>query len=135
LGRGGKIRSVALTGGAADADMSADDLFTLLWEGLADILGTAAAAALVRRAARTAVVRCPELVELDVVREDLAYVFTVPAGWHEPGEPVPAGLAELWRELRALLIELTGLVVLRHLARLPGLGSRGLQILPDGESP
>jgi hypothetical protein len=130
-------RSVPLTGdnGATDDDLAAAVLFALLWEGLADVLGTAATAALVRRAARGAMLRYPELVALVVVRENLEYRYTVPSAWNQPSSSAPAALRELASELRPLLIELTGSVVVRHLARIPELRARGILFLTQEEQP
>jgi hypothetical protein len=63
--------------------LSAAALFTLLWEELADVLGTAATAVLVRRAARRAAHRRPELAELAISRENLEYRFILPRAWTE----------------------------------------------------
>src|ERR1043165_4027597 len=63
---------------------SSSDLFGLLWAALADVLGTAAAAVLLRRAGQRAVLRAPELVELSVTREAFEYRYTLPAAWSHP---------------------------------------------------
>ena len=121
-------------GDAAGADLSAAALFALLWEGLADVLGTAATAALVRRATRTAMGRCPELAALVIAREKLEYRYTVPSAWNDGCGPPPAALRELAHELRPLLIELTGSVVVRHLARIPQLRAHGILFLKEEPS-
>ena len=113
-------------GDAAVTELSAAALFALLWDALADVLGTAATATLVRRAARGAAARCPELGALVIARHELDYVYTVPSAWNEPRGSLPAGLRELADELRPLLGELTGSVVVRHLARIPELRPLGL---------
>ena len=120
------------------AGLSAAALFTLLWEGLADVLGTAATAVLVRRAARRAAPRNPELAELAISRENLEYRFTLPRAWTERADAANAAAAadahalrELVGELRPLLVELTGPVVVRRLAQIPALRERG--IVPSGE--
>jgi hypothetical protein len=122
-------------GDAACADLSGANLFALLWDGLADVLGTAATAALTRRAASVAASRCPELAAFVVVRETLDYSYTRPAAWNEPGGSTPVALRELARELRTLLIEMTGTVVVRHLARIPELRQRGVVFLAEEEDP
>jgi hypothetical protein len=118
---------------AAGAGLSAAALFALLWEGLADVLGTAATAVLVRRAARRAAARNPELAELAISREKLDYRFTLPRAWTERAEAAAvaaaadeAALRELVGELRPLLVELTGPVVVRRLAQIPALRERGI---------
>jgi hypothetical protein len=101
-------------------------LFTLLWEALVDLLGSAATAALLRRAARRAMARAPELGELVIVREDLDYRYTLPHAWGDAatGE-TQHGLRHLMAELVPLLVELTGHVVLGHLAQIPELRECG----------
>jgi hypothetical protein len=91
------------------------DLFTILWDALADLLGTATTAVLLKRAARRAVARSPELAELIILRQGLVYTYTCPTGWS--GRPVgtPPALRELIGELRPLLIEMTGQLVIEHL--------------------
>jgi hypothetical protein len=118
--------------GGAGASLSAGDLFTVLWEALADILGTAAAATLLRRAAKRAVSRWPELAALSITRESLEYRYDVPSGWKVPAMDPPQALCELARELWALLVDLTGSVVVNRLAQIPELRDRG--IVPQREA-
>lgn len=118
-------------GGGAGTDLSASDLFTILWEALADILGTAAAATLLRRAAQRAVPRWPELAALSITRERLEYRYKVPSAWKDPALDPPQALCELARELWTLLVDLTGSVVVNRLAQIPQLRDRG--IVPQRE--
>jgi hypothetical protein len=100
----------AAPGSREDAELTTAQLFALLWSALADTLGTAATAVLVRRSARGAA-----LEQVAVRQEQLEYTYTLPPSW---SDPAPAGLEdlrELCRGLRPLLVELTGTVVLRHL--------------------
>ena len=91
------------------------DLFAILWDALADLLGTAATATLLKRAARRAVARSPELAELIIQRQGGVYTYACPTGWG--GRPVgpPPALRDLIGELRSLLIEMTGPLVIKHL--------------------
>jgi hypothetical protein len=118
--------------GAACAELSSSGLFTLLWESLADVLGTAATATLLRRAARRAAPRSPELTELAIVRDNLEYTYTLPSAWKEREEGTLLALRELVGELRPLLVEMTGQVVVRHLEKIPELRERGI-LSPQGE--
>jgi hypothetical protein len=123
----GTIR--ALGGGLhvpASAAPSSADLFALLWEGLADLLGTAAAATLLRRAAGRAVKTHPELAEMSVVRANLEYRYTLPAAWSDPGADTPPALRKLIGELLPLLAELTGPIAWSRLAQISELQRRGL---------
>jgi hypothetical protein len=126
--------SVPLSSAAAGAELSIAALFTLLWDALADVLGTAATATLLRRAARRAAPRCPELGELTIAREKLEYRYTLPSAWAAGAEGTPLALRELVAELRPLLVELTGPVVVRRLERIPELRKRGI-ISPQEEEP
>jgi hypothetical protein len=107
--------------GVAAATCSAAVLFSALWEALADVLGTAAAATLLKRAARRAGIRSPELAELVFQREELRYGYSLPPAWKQETEETPSALRELVAELRPILVELTGNVVLRHLEQFPQL--------------
>jgi len=91
-------------------------LFTMLWDALADLLATAATAALLKRAARRAAARSPELLELAIQRQGLDYGCTCPSGWSDrSGGGTPLALRGLIGELRPLLIEMTGQLVIQHL--------------------
>jgi hypothetical protein len=106
--------------------LSAAALFTIVWDALAEVLGTAAVAAIVRRAAGRAAADSPELVDLVVLREKLDYRFTLPPGWSENTECLPPALTALFAELARLLVELTGTIVIRRLEQIPQLRAHGL---------
>jgi len=95
-------------------------VFRQLWDGLSDVLGTAAAATVVGRAARRAAPRSPELGELAISRVDREYRYVVPRSF-ERAEGPSSALRELLQELRPLLVELTGRVALRRFERVPEL--------------
>ncbi len=76
---GGRDDSSEPGGDAARAELSGAGLFKDLWESLADVLGTAATATLLRRAARRAVPRSPELAELAIAKANLEYRYTLPS--------------------------------------------------------
>lgn len=106
--------------GSDSTPESAAVVFAVLWSELADVLGTAATATLLRRALKRAAVSAPELAGLEIVRERFEYRYTVPAGWKD--EPIPsAPLRTLVAELRPLLAELTGAVMVRRLDTHPSL--------------
>jgi hypothetical protein len=112
-------------------DVSAGDLFTILWEALADVLGTAAAATLLHRAAKRALPRWPELKDLAFTRDSLEHRYTVPLAWKEPTSGPPKALCALVQELWVLLVDLTGLVVVDRLAQIPELRERN--VVPPSE--
>jgi hypothetical protein len=85
---------------------------------MADILGTGATATLLRRAIRKAAKRRPNLKGLTIRKEALKYAFTVPDSWNEPQTTAMDALRDVTRELRPMLAELTGRVVLRRLEKL-----------------
>jgi hypothetical protein len=105
---------------AADplAALTAAGLFALLWDSMADLLGTAATAALLRRALRRAAAQQPVLSTVATKPEGLTYRYTVPPTWQQAlDQEALAALRELTRELYPLLVEMTGSVVVRRLAR------------------
>jgi hypothetical protein len=117
----------------AGAALSAADLVTRLWQALADVLGTAATAILLRRAARGAALGWPELAELSITRENLEYRYSVPAAWKAELGDSPAALSALAGELCKLLVDLTGSVVVNRLKQIPELTERG--VLPARGEP
>ena len=112
--------------GATRAEPSGAELFALLWQALADMLGTAAAATLLRRAAQRAATTFPELAALNIARLTLEYQYKVPAGWNQSAAEPPEALFLLISELWTLLTELTGTVVVHRLEQIPELRERGL---------
>jgi hypothetical protein len=106
--------------GVAGAKLSGSALFRKLWEALVDLLGCAATATILGRAARRALIRSPELGELSIARVDRAYGYVVPRSF-DRGEGPPASWRDLLDELRPLLVELTGQVALIRLERVPEL--------------
>ena len=106
---------------------SAAELFDLLWESLADVLGTAATATLLRRAIKRSVSRISRSEPVIVVRNGPDYEYRLPETWRQPGnEEALSALRVLVAELRTLLIELTGPVVVRRLARLASFRKLGI---------
>ena len=122
------------SGPTSAAQLSGSDLFALLWHALADMLGTAAAATLLRRAAQRATLAFPELSGLDITRAPLEYHYKVPDPWQQASQGPPRALFELVRELWPLLVELTGSVVVSRLLRMPELSEPGL-VPPRKERP
>jgi len=104
----------------ASAGLSGTVLFRALWNGLAELLGTAATAALVGRAARRALPRSQELRDLAIERVDGEFQYVVPRSFDREEGP-PAALRELAGELQPLLEEMTGGIAVRHLQRVPEL--------------
>jgi hypothetical protein len=115
----------------ADANIAAGPLFTIVWRALADVLGTAAAATLLRRAAQRALPRWPELAGLVITRESLEYRYSLPAAWWKPSAVPSPALCDLVREVCALLVDLTGSVIVARLALIPELSKSGL--IPEAE--
>ena len=114
---------------AAGTPANAAELFDVLWHAVADMLGTAATAALFRRAAQSASSGGEAGLEgLLIRRQDLAYTYQVPASWRNGGDPDgQRALRALSRELQPLLLELTGAVVLRRLDRLEAFRRFGIR--------
>ena len=86
----------------------AAELFELLWESLADVLGTAAAATLLRRAIKRATSHISSAELVIVVRNAPDYEYRLPETWRQPGnEEALSALRAVVAELRLLLIELS----------------------------
>ncbi|MEX2552629.1 MAG: hypothetical protein WD627_06475, partial [Actinomycetota bacterium] len=99
----------------------------LLWANLCDILGTAATATLVRRAIRRAASNGAELDGVNIDRAAFDYHYSHPDSWHERGnEQASRGLRLLVQELRSLLVDMTGPVVVRRLDRIAPLRRLGM---------
>jgi hypothetical protein len=113
-------------------DLNAAALFAIVWEALADVLGTAATAAIVRRAAGRAATDSPELIDVVIRRERLEYRYTLPHGWSHTASPAtqeertPIAFRALVSEIGRLLVELTGTVFIGRLEQIPELCARGL---------
>lgn len=108
-------------------------LFDLVWVELVRVLGTPAVAVLVRRAAKRAVQRRPDLdfAGLDVQHASLEYRYVLPPSWQDDAPQSREALRYLVRhELCPLLAALTGPVVVGLLARIPEL--RRADIVPEG---
>jgi hypothetical protein len=117
--------------GPSSVDVASDEmrgaaLFKLIWDSVAEVLGTTATATLLRRAAQRAMARSPELGEFAVVRTDAGYTYTLPRALVGKLEHTPVALRELVGELRPLLAELTGQIVVRRIEQIPGLQERGI---------
>lgn len=103
------------------------ELFDLLWESLADVLGTAAAATLLRRAVKRAASHASWSEAVVVAKNGLDYEYRLPDAWKQPGnDEAVAALRVVAAELRVLLVELTGPVVVRRLGRLAPFRERGI---------
>jgi hypothetical protein len=111
---------------------SAAQLFELLWESLADVLGTAATAALLRRAIKRAAAHTSWSEPVVVARKGLDYEYRLPETWQQPdNEEALRALRILTAELRVLLVELTGPVVVRRLGRLAAFRKRGINFTDE----
>jgi hypothetical protein len=114
-------------GGNGRTGASAAELFDLLWETLADVLGTAATATLVRRSIKQAAGRTVGCEPLTVMRNGPEYTYRLPESWKKTGndEAVDA-LRIVAAELRVLLVALTGPVVVARLAQVAALRKWGI---------
>ena len=109
-----------------EAECGAGALFATIWEAMADVLGTAATAALLRRSIKRSKAQAPELDGVVIRREGFEYSFELPEYWTGGTEEQLLALRSLARELSPLLIELTGPVVVRRLNALSQLQRCGI---------
>jgi len=107
------------------AELRGAALFKLIWDTVAEVLGTTATATLLRRAAQRAAPRSPELGELTMLRTEAGYTYSLPRGLVGKLEHTDP-LRELVSELRPLLVELTGQLIVRRIEQIPGLQERGI---------
>ena len=106
---------------------SAAELFDLLWESLADVLGTAATATLVRRALKQVASQTSWSEPVIVTRNGLEYEYRLPETWKQrDNEEAVGALRVVAAELRVLLVELTGAVVVARLGRLAAFRKSGI---------
>jgi nucleotide-binding universal stress UspA family protein len=106
-----------------------------LWENLADLLGTAATATLLRRAIRRASADHAELPSV-IVNSAIAYTYELPDTWREANRPEPLNaLRALARELGPLLVQLTGPVVVGRRQRHRQFEKHGICFFEESRCP
>lgn len=99
---------------------SALHLFEKLRDALTHVLGSAATAALIRRAAKRAMENAPDptaLEGLEVILEGFDYRYELPPAWHQEGSEAAlrAFRYVVEEHLRPIVLDLTGLVGARLL--------------------
>lgn len=114
------------------SECTAAGLFQLLWENLADVLGAAATAALVRRSAKRVANRLPGRESVTIAREGFTYRYTLPARWNQHDREPLMALRDLVQELLPILAELTGPVVVRRIEAFAEFRRCGL-LAPEAE--
>jgi hypothetical protein len=113
---------------------SAAELFDLLWDTLADVLGTAATATLVRRSLDRAASRIAAHEPIVVVRAGADYTYRLPEAWRQAGnDEAVDGLRILAAELRILLVELTGPVVVTRLGQVAAFRKWGINFTDEAQ--
>jgi hypothetical protein len=119
----------------SDQDVaSAAEVFDVLWESLADVLGTAATATLLRRAIKRAASQTSWSEPVTVARNGLDYEYRLPETWKQSGNGEAIGARRaVAAELRVLLVELTGPVVVRRLSRLAPLLKLGIDFSEESK--
>jgi len=119
----------------SDQDVaSAAEVFDVLWESLADVLGTAATATLLRRAIKRAASHTSSFQPVIVAKNGLDYEYRLPETWKQSGNGEAIGaLRAVAAELRVLLVELTGPVVVRRLSRLAPLLKLGIDFSEESK--
>jgi hypothetical protein len=114
---------------------SAAELFDLLWGTLADVLGTAATATLLRRAIKQAAARIAWSEPVVVARNGLDYTYRLPEAWKQPGNDEVVDVFRIVAaQLKLLLIELTGPVVVARLGHLAPLRKWGIDFSDEARN-
>src|SRR4030095_668190 len=94
---------------------------------LADVLGTAATATLLRRAIKQAAGRTAWSEPVVGARHGLDYTYRLPPAWWQPGNDEAVDVFRIVAaQLKLLLIELTGPVVVARLGHLAPLRKWGV---------
>ena len=109
---------------------TAAELFDLLWENLAELLGTAATATLVRRATKRLAAEAPAPPMVSVTRNTVTYQYEVPESWRRAADPDALRVLRAFaKELGVLLTRLTGSVVVERLEREPRFRESGVSFV------
>lgn len=109
-----------------ETPITAADLFGLLWRSLSDLLGSATTATLLRRSRNAVAGRAPDLADLQIDREGLEYRYRLPPSWSAPDDRAVSTVRDIVGELRPLLMELTGEVILSQLDANPAFARSGI---------
>jgi hypothetical protein len=111
-------------------------LFDSLWETLADLLGTAATATLLRRAIKRASVDHAKLPKVIANSSTITYEYELPDTWRHTNRPETLkALQALTKELGPLLVQLTGSVVVRRLQRQQEFEKHGIRFIEESRRP
>ena len=108
-------------------DPTTASLFGAVWDALTDLMGSSATATLIRRAAKHAASKRPELGVLTIHRPVFEYEYILPERWKDDGHG-RAELDELMRNLVPLLTELTGSIAVQRLQSISALTRAGVPL-------
>ncbi len=112
-----------------DAGCPPSEIFIAVWTALTDMLGSSATAALVQRGVTRAAGTHPAAAHIVITRAEFEYTYEIPAAWARPTADTAAAVRAVVRELCALLVPLTGTVVVARLRAVPLLAR--CQVIPD----
>lgn len=105
---------------------TAEQLFECVWNGMSDVLGTAATATLMRRSVKRAAVGGRPAGDVHIERQGFEYSYDLPDTWAQDNPEYVEAVREILHELAPLLRELTGAIMIRHLNSLPCLQGSGI---------
>ena len=118
-----------LVGNLGSTQPTAAELFALLWESLAELLGTATAT-LVRRATKRLAAEAPAPPMVSVTRNTVTYQYEVPESWRRAADPDALRVLRAFaKQLGVLLTRLTGSVVVERLEREPRFRESGVSFV------
>jgi len=101
-------------------------LFGILWGMIAEVIGSAATATVLRRSARRAAAAGANVEGLAFERTSFEYSYVLPDDWRTSSPEAMNALRAVARELLVILRELTGAVLVRRLYANPDLKSAEL---------
>jgi hypothetical protein len=99
----------------------ASELFAVVWDTLSDILGTPMTATLLRRSVKHAGSKGGDLRGVLITREGFEYRYSLPDSWREESAPGLDALRAVLDELRPLLTDIAGPLLVDRLGAVPAL--------------
>ena len=121
-----------MTSPAERGEATASTLFRITWQSLVDIVGSGATATLLRRSVRRATAAGVDFTGVVIEQRGIEPGYLLPEEWAKPSTKSIETLRALTTQLRPLLVELTGPVLVARLNENPEL--RRAHLFADEET-